>query len=44
LLDDLIDNFDIATLFEWICILGTEKLLRDTRNVDTSKFEIRGVI
>jgi hypothetical protein len=22
---------------------GTEKLLRETRNVDTSKFEIRGV-
>ena len=26
-----------------ICILGTEKLLRDTRNFDTSYFEIKGV-
>jgi len=27
----------------WIYILGTEKLLRDTRNFDASTFEIRGV-
>jgi hypothetical protein len=30
--------------FEWICIFGTEKLLRDTRNFETSKLEIRGKI
>ena len=32
-----------ANEYIWICILGTEKLLRETRNLDTSKFEIRGV-
>jgi hypothetical protein len=26
-----------------ICILGTEKLFRDTQNFDTLKFEKRGV-
>ena len=29
--------------FEWICILGTKVLLRETRNIDTLKFKIRGV-
>jgi len=41
LLIDWIYNFDIE--FEWVCILGTEKLLWETQNIDTFKFEIRGV-
>lgn len=32
-----------ANEYIWICISGTEKLLRETLNLDTSKFEIRGV-
>ena len=40
---DLIYNYDITNKIEWVCILGNEKLFRESRNFDTSNFEKRGV-